>query len=75
MQMLVGKVQQEINMILLSIHATDTTWIIFFVMMFNSTMESNDCSDMNDTFDFNWKRALSIKEAPVIPSVKKVLHI
>lgn len=43
----------EINMILLSIHSTDAICTIFFGMVFNRTMESNDCSNINDTFDFN----------------------
>ena len=43
----------EINMILLSIHATDAICTIFFGMMFSRTIESNDCSNINDTFDFS----------------------
>lgn len=43
----------EINMILLSIHATDAICTIFFGMMFNRTMEINDCSNINDTFYLN----------------------
>jgi hypothetical protein len=34
----------EINTILLGIHATDTICTIFFGMMLNRTIESNDCS-------------------------------
>lgn len=39
----------EIILILLSIHATDAICTIFFGMMFSKTMESNDCSNINDT--------------------------
>lgn len=42
--------------------------------MFDSTMESNDCSDMNNTFDFNWKTTLVTKELPIILGLEKVLH-
>lgn len=48
-----GQPATEIKKIWLSIHGADAIYTIFFVMMFNSTMEHNDCSDMNDTFDFN----------------------
>lgn len=65
----------KINMILLSIHSTDAICTIFFGMVFNRTMESNDCSNINGTFDFNWKATLSTKEVPVISVLKKVLYI
>lgn len=62
----------EINMILLSIHATDAICTIFFGMMFSRTMESNDCSNINDTFDFSWKATQNIKEVPLISILKKI---
>lgn len=63
----------EINMILLSIHATDAICTIFFGMMFSRTMESNDCSNTNDTFDFSWKATQNIKEVPLISVLKKII--
>lgn len=65
----------ESNTILLSIHATDAICTIFLEMTFNRTIESNDCSNMNDTFDFNWKATLNTKEVTIISVLKIFLCI
>lgn len=65
----------EINTILLSIHATDAICTMFFEMTFNRTIESNDCSNINDTFDFNWKATLNTKEVTIMSVLKKFLCI
>lgn len=40
----------EINMILFSIQATGSICIIFPKLIFYRTIETNDCSDINDTW-------------------------
>ena len=65
----------EINMILLSIHATDAICTIFFGMMFSKTMESNDCSNINDTLISAEKQPKTSKKYHYYQFWRKSAHL